>query len=117
MPNSPYYYPPGMPPRGYYYDDYHPWEWAYFPRRMLGSFIIGRTVINKHGEEVAVIEDLIIDQNHNVEKIILAVDGFLDIGDKLVAVPFKPLGFTDFGVTYHITGEELEDLPAVQSKE
>jgi sporulation protein YlmC with PRC-barrel domain len=118
-PYPPYYYPPGIPPRGYYpweafSGEYHPWEWAHFPRRMLGSFIVGRVVINKQGEEVADLEDLIIDQNDNVAKIILSIGGFLGMSDKLVAVPFKPLGFTDFGITYDITGEELEDLPAVE---
>jgi sporulation protein YlmC with PRC-barrel domain len=118
-PYAPYYYPPGIPPRGYYpweafSREYHPWEWAHFPRRMLGSFIVGRVVINKQGEEVADVEDLIIDENDNVAKIILSIGGFLGMSDKLVAVPFKPLGFTDYGITYDITREELEDLPAVQ---
>jgi sporulation protein YlmC with PRC-barrel domain len=88
-----------------------PWNWAYYPARMLASVVIGQSVINKQGEDVATVEDLIIGTNGSVEKLILSYGGFLDIGDNLVGVPYRPIGFTNRGITYDITRRELEKQP------
>jgi sporulation protein YlmC with PRC-barrel domain len=90
---------------------YDPWNWAYYPARMLASVILGQTVINKQGEEVATVEDLVIEPAGKIGKIkqlILSYGGFLDIGDRLVAVPFRSVGFTNRGITYDVTRRELE---------
>jgi sporulation protein YlmC with PRC-barrel domain len=111
---GPYSY--GAPPQAYpgygTYQNRNPWEWAYFPARMLASAILGRVVINKQGEEIAEVHDLIFDQNRSVDQIILSLGGFVDVGNKLVAVPYKPLGFTNYGLSYDISEQELEDRPA-----
>jgi len=97
-----------MPGRRYWYD---PWKWAYYPAQMLASVIIGQTVVNKQGEEVATLEDLVISSENRIETLILSYGGFLDIDDKLVAVPYRPIGFTKVGITYDITKRELENQP------
>jgi sporulation protein YlmC with PRC-barrel domain len=91
----------------------HPWDRAYFPARMLASVIMGQAVVNKQGEVVATVEDLTISAG-KIDQLILSYGGFLDYGDKLVAVPFRSIGFTDRGITYDITRRELESLPKIK---
>jgi sporulation protein YlmC with PRC-barrel domain len=116
---GPYSY--GVPPQAYpgygTYENPHPWQWAYYPGRMLASAILGRVVINQQGEEVAEVHDLIFDRNDNVDRIILSLGGFVDTGNKLVAVPYKPLGFTNYGITYDISERDLRDRPAFSYEE
>lgn len=90
---------------------YNPWDSAYFPARMLASVILGQTVVNKQDQEVATVEDLIISPAGRVDQLILSYGGFLDFGDKLVAVPYRSIGFTNRGITYDITRREVENLP------
>jgi sporulation protein YlmC with PRC-barrel domain len=98
---------------GKYRGKYSPWEWEYFPSRLSVSAILSRTVLNNNGEELGDIDDLIIDQEGKVEKIILAVGGFkfMGMGEKLVALPFKPLKITDLGIICNITAQHLNNLP------
>jgi len=90
---------------------YNPSNWAYYPARMLASVVLGQSVINKQGEEVATVKDLAISTTGQVEKLVLSYGGFLDIGDRLVGVPYRPIGFTSRGITYDITRRELENQP------
>jgi sporulation protein YlmC with PRC-barrel domain len=90
---------------------HHPWSWAYYPAQMLASVILGQEVVNKQGEEVATVEDLTIGTAGKVDRLILSYGGFLDIGNRLVAVPFRSIGFTNRGITYDITRREIENLP------
>jgi sporulation protein YlmC with PRC-barrel domain len=76
---------------------------------MLASTLLGQTVINKYGDEVATVEDLIIGTEGKVKALILSYGSFLDFNDKLVTVPFRPIGFTDVGITYDITARELQN--------
>ena len=87
-----------------------PWSWAYYPARMLASVLLGQAVVNKQGEVVATVEDLTI-RAGKVDQLILSYGGFLDYGDRLVAVPYRSIGFTNQGITYDITRRELENLP------
>ena len=80
---------------------------------MLASVIMGQAVVNKQGEVVATVEDLTISAG-KIDQLILSYGGFLDYGDKLVAVPFRSIGFTDRGITYDITQRELENLPKIK---
>ena len=90
---------------------YNPWDWAFYPARMLVSVILGQAVIDKQGEEVATVEDLIISTAGKVDQLIFSYGSFLYHGDKLVAVPYRPIGFTNRGITYDITRREIENLP------
>jgi sporulation protein YlmC with PRC-barrel domain len=83
---------------------------------MLASVILGQAVVNKEREEVAIVEDLLISTAGKVEQLILSYGGFLDIGDNLVAVPYRTIGFTSRGITYDITRRELESLPKYRAK-
>ena len=61
---------------------------------------------------MADLDDLMMSPEGRVEQIILDVGGFLGIGVKLVAVPFRPLKITDLGIVYSITTEQLRKSPA-----
>ena len=74
--------------------------------------VLGAEVVNAAGEEVATIEDVVLDQNGNY-KAILAVGGFLGIGEKKVAVPLNELRLAEDQVYLMAaaTRDQLEQMP------
>jgi putative membrane protein len=74
--------------------------------------VLGSRVVNAAGEEVATIDDLVIDQSGQ-QYAVLSVGGFLGIGDKKVAVPLDELQLSEDEV-YLMTAateEQLEQMP------
>lgn len=57
----------------------------------LGEDIIGARVHNQQGENIGSVTNLVIDKDGQVKSAILSVGGFLGIGDKHVAVPWKEI--------------------------
>ena len=116
----PGYFPYGQPygpfPRsrhkGEHRREYPSWSWEYFPERIRVSALLDRSALNEDGYEVGELSDLIINQDGKVKEIVLSVGGFLEIEQKLVAIPFKPIKITDLGSVCDITQEQLKDLPA-----
>jgi sporulation protein YlmC with PRC-barrel domain len=91
---------------------YHPWRWAYFPEKILATALLGRTLVNAEGKEIAELSDLVINnRTRQVEKFVLETGGFLGIDEKRVAVAYRPFGLTSYGITYDITEKELNALP------
>jgi sporulation protein YlmC with PRC-barrel domain len=117
LPYEDYYYsyrnPAALAPKGKSGGKYAPWECEYFPIRLRVSATFNRTVLNDKGEELGDIDELIINQEGKVENIILAVGGFkfMGMGEKLVALPFKPLKITNLGIIYNIITQQLNHLP------
>ena len=74
--------------------------------------VLGSRVVNANGEEVAEIEDLVVDQNQT-HYAILSVGGFLGIGDKKVAIPLDQmqLGEDESYLMSTETEEQLEEMP------
>jgi sporulation protein YlmC with PRC-barrel domain len=64
-------------------------EMANQQQGLRATKIIDAVVKNDRGEEVGEVDDLIMSRNGKVKKVILSVGGFLKIGEKLVAVPFR----------------------------
>jgi putative membrane protein len=82
------------------------------PQQVRAEEVIGSTVVNANGDEVAEIEDIVIDQDQ-AQYAILSVGGFLGIGEKNVAVPLDQLQLGE-DETYLMsadTEEQLEQLP------
>ena len=76
------------------------------------SKIIDQTVKSAQGQELGEVDDLIMSRIGKITKEILQVGGFLGIGDRLVAVPFKPLQIGEKGdIVYNITKQQLESHP------
>jgi len=74
--------------------------------------VLGAEVVNAAGEEVATIEDVVLDQNGDYNAI-LAVGGFLGIGEKKVAVPLDELRLAEEQVYLmaEATKQQLEQMP------
>jgi ribosomal 30S subunit maturation factor RimM len=79
------------------------------------SKVIGSTVVNDHNETVGKIDDVIISGAGAKEPVaVLSVGGFLGMGSKLVAIPYKDLkpnpDKNDF-VLPGVTKDNLKSLP------
>jgi putative membrane protein len=77
--------------------------------------VLGSSVVNADGEEVAEIEDIVVDQDQT-HYAILSVGGFLGIGDKKVAIPLDQLQLGE-DETYLMSGETEEQLEAMPEYE
>lgn len=77
--------------------------------------VIGSTVVNRQGEDVGSIEDIVMDSDQS-RFAIVSVGGFLGIGDRNVAIPMDQLqlGEDESYLMSAQTEEELEDLPEYQ---
>jgi sporulation protein YlmC with PRC-barrel domain len=83
-----------------------------FQESLRASKIIDHTVKNRQGEELGEVDDLIMSRNGKIKKVILSVGGFLGIGDRLVAVPFRSLQISEKGdIVYNVTKQQLENHP------
>jgi len=83
--------------------------------QMTAGDLIGKTVVNEAGEEVGEIEDIVIGTTDKEVQAIVAVGGFLGIGDKSIALSFDELepGQEDnVLLTSGATVEELKQRPA-----
>jgi sporulation protein YlmC with PRC-barrel domain len=106
-----------IPPPGTYRWEYGTWEWGYFPERLRVSAILNRAALNKKGEEVGQIDDLIISPQGRVVQIVLSVGKIIGVQEKLVALPFKRLEVTNLGFIYDVSKEELKERPAFRYKD
>lgn len=78
--------------------------------------IIDQPVFDTQGQELGELEDLVIKRNGSVKRALISIGGVLEMGDKLVAVPYRSIGFTNRGITYDITAKELENQPRYGGK-
>lgn len=77
----------------------------------MASTVLGRVVIDERGRDLAEVEDLLFEADGGVARILLSVGGVMDVGGKVVAVPWKPLGFTRWAVTYKdLDRKQLEEM-------
>ena len=74
--------------------------------------VLGSSVVNSAGEEVAEIEDIVLGKDQKYYAI-LSVGGFLGIGDKKVAIPLDELQLSEDRVYLMsaATEEQLEQMP------
>ncbi len=63
------------------------------PPDIRAGRLMGRSIQNRQGDEIAVIDDVILGRNGCIQKIIVSVGGFFGVADKLVAVGFDELRF------------------------
>ena len=60
---------------------------------IMASDLIGTKVVSANNESIGDINDVIMDRNGQIMAAVVGVGGFLGIGEKDVAVPFKSLEF------------------------
>ena len=82
---------------------------------LRASEIVGSKVRNAEGDSLGEVEELVIptrDQDDML--VIVSVGGVLDVGDKLVALPYKDLRVSPDGDTFYFnrTEEQLKAPPA-----
>jgi ribosomal 30S subunit maturation factor RimM len=79
------------------------------------SKLIGTNVKNNDGDTIGEMDDLIISSGDKMLQAILSVGGFLGIGERHVAIPFKDLKVTrvnnDNELFYQATKDQLEGMP------
>jgi sporulation protein YlmC with PRC-barrel domain len=57
------------------------------------SGLVGATVYNDQGDSIGTVNDLLLSSDGTIQNAVISVGGFLGIGSKLVAVPFKNIKF------------------------
>ena len=77
------------------------------------SKVIGSSVVNDAGDTVGRVDDIIIGEDGKAPFVVLAVGGFLGIGDRLVVLPYEQLKAMDRKIVMPgATKDALKDLPA-----
>ncbi|HET7413107.1 MAG TPA: PRC-barrel domain-containing protein, partial [Pararhizobium sp.] len=90
--------------------------------QVLASTYIGQTVYNAQNKSIGDISDLVFSKDGNsIQAAVIGVGGFLGIGQKQVAVPFKRIKIqrkpnsADVKLVSDITADELKKAPAFKS--
>ncbi|MFZ0613850.1 MAG: PRC-barrel domain-containing protein [Desulfobacterales bacterium] len=80
--------------------------------------LINSNVRTQNGEDVGEIENLVISRRGRITHAVIDVGGFLGIGEKRVAVPFKELeNIGAYFVMYPGTEAQLENMPAYKGNQ
>lgn len=76
------------------------------------SKVRGASVVNETGERIGTIDDVIITQDGKESYAVLAVGGFLGLGDHLVALPYSQLTMQENRIILRgATKDTLKQLP------
>ena len=84
------------------------------PRVMGASTLIGDDVINRQGEKLGTIEEIMLDvPTGRIAYAVLSAGGFLGIGDKLFAIPWRSLTLDPENKCFvvDVAKERLEQAP------
>lgn len=83
-------------------------------KTLSSSTLTGDTVVDRKGEKIGKLEDLMIDVTEGtVGYAVLSFGGFMGIGDKLFAFPWKSLEIDEANkqIVVDVSKERLEDAP------
>jgi sporulation protein YlmC with PRC-barrel domain len=76
------------------------------------SKVIGASVVNEANDTVGRVDDIIIGEDGKTPFVVLAVGGFLGMGDKLVVLPYEQLKATEGKIILPgATKDALKALP------
>ncbi|MFZ7110281.1 MAG: PRC-barrel domain-containing protein [Desulfatiglandales bacterium] len=78
---------------------------------ILASRIIDRDVYDEKQEPIGEVDDIIMRRSGKVKRLSVEFGGFMDIGDRLVSVPFKAIIMKDGKVVLDSTKQQLEKKP------
>ncbi|MDX6750922.1 PRC-barrel domain-containing protein [Geminicoccaceae bacterium 1502E] len=86
-------------------------------QQQLASDIMDRRVVGADDGKIGEITDLLLDNDRRVVGAVVAVGGFLGIGEKRVAIPWEEFQEGAEGDTYilSMTKEQLEQAPAFKT--
>ncbi|WP_394179664.1 PRC-barrel domain-containing protein [Yoonia maritima] len=89
---------------------------------MVAADLEGAVVYDETDAEIGEVSEIILSADGKAEKAVIDVGGFIGIGEKSVAVPFKDLALMktevdgDIVVYVSATKEELEAMPEFEAK-
>lgn len=70
---------------------------------------MNRPLLNEAGKDIGMIKDFLIDRRTNkIDKIVVLAANILD-EDVYAALPYRPVGFTPYGIVYDISPQELKN--------
>lgn len=108
-------YPPSYPPGPYDYGQTNPYtgplyyEWALSPNRYLASMVVNRGLVTEEGQDLGFVEDLIIDTNKHVEKLIVSSEEYL--GEEVyAAIDYEPIKYNPYGIVMDMSVDEFKKL-------
>jgi sporulation protein YlmC with PRC-barrel domain len=84
---------------------------------VTASKIIGETVVNRQGENVGKIQELVIDAGKNrIAYAVLSFGGFLGMGTKLFAMPWEAFEFSteENKLVLNVDKEKLKAAPGFE---
>lgn len=88
-------------------DQWNP-EALYEPGAFLAEDLVGAPVYGPEGEEIGVVENLMVDRDEKLVGMIAEVGGFWDMGDTHVAVPWSQTSFYRDGVQTPLREDNLD---------
>ena len=82
------------------------------------SKILGKKVISQKGEDLGKIEDLVLSKDACLDYIVLAPEGLLGTGDRLIPIPWKAVktGAQADTIIINMDKSQLEKAPNFESK-
>jgi PRC-barrel domain len=85
----------------------------------LADEMLDSTVYGRNADEVGTVQSIIINKEGQVERLIVEVGGFLEIGDKVIAVPWSEVDVTpgEAGVMADINAENIESFSLFNDRE
>ena len=84
------------------------------PRLMLASTLVGNEVVNREGEQLGTVEEIMLDvPMGRIAYAVLSSGGFLGIGEKLFAIPWGALTLDTENKFFilDVSKERLEQAP------
>ena len=91
------------------------------PDEMTTEEIVGASVYDANDESIGDVEDLLLDENGEVSKVLVDVGGFLGMGEHRVALDLSEIEFTDVDgalrAEVDMTQDQLEAMPAYTRSE
>lgn len=82
------------------------------PREWRASKLVGSTVIGPDNARIGDINDVVLDSNGNTNAVVIGVGGFLGVGEKEVAVPFKSIS-----VIPTAAGDKIDKITVTYTKD
>ncbi|MFH1112840.1 MAG: PRC-barrel domain-containing protein [Pseudomonadota bacterium] len=82
------------------------------------SKILGKKVISQKGEDLGTIEDLVLSKDGCLDYVVLAPEGLLGTGDRLIPIPWKAVktGAQADTIIINMDKSQLEKAPTFESK-
>ena len=85
------------------------------------SDLMNVAIVNDKNETIGDVNDVVVDQAGNIERVIVGVGGFLGMGERNVAIKFDKLSIGKkpdgaLKITTPLTRKELEQMPTHQKQ-